>query len=256
MTHQTPPEHFEGKSVAEHLKVARTKGAQATAEMHGTEMTGDLAAVFDSAKDLSMGFLLLLTTTLILPGLPWSPAFFLYFVIGWTLWKTGRSALIAWARLERYHRLIEEERWEIQHHRHQEKTELRELYAAKGLTGKLLDEVVEVLMADENRLLQVMLEEELGLTLEAVDHPLKQAFGAFLGAALSGSALYASLLFLSPFWTFAMGALIMGCATLFAAKLERNRALSSLIWQLSTAAFVFVALFYLGKWIEPALSLR
>ncbi len=35
-------------------------------------------------------------------------------------------------------------------------------------------------MADDNRLLRVMLEEELGLTLEAYEHPLKQAFGALL----------------------------------------------------------------------------
>ncbi len=36
---------------------------------------------------------------------------------------------------------IEEERWEIQHHRAQERLELTEMYAAKGLSGKLLEEV-------------------------------------------------------------------------------------------------------------------
>ena len=31
-------DHFEGKSVQEHLKAARAKGALAAAEIHGTEM--------------------------------------------------------------------------------------------------------------------------------------------------------------------------------------------------------------------------
>ena len=58
-----------------------------------------------------------------------------------------------------------EERFEIAHHRGQEKEELTELYALKGFKGELLDQVINVLMADDNRLLSVMLEEELGLEL-------------------------------------------------------------------------------------------
>ncbi len=41
----------------------------------------------------------------------------LIFSAGWVVWKTARSALLGWARIERLHRVIEEERWEIEHHR-------------------------------------------------------------------------------------------------------------------------------------------
>ena len=65
------------------------------------------------------------------------------------------------------------------------------MYEQKGLSGDLLDQVIEVLMADDNRLLRVMLEEELGLTLESYEHPLKQAAGAGLGvlSAFLGAVL-------------------------------------------------------------------
>jgi hypothetical protein len=105
------------------------------------------------------------------------------FSFGWAVWKTGRSALLGWGRMERLHRLIEEERWEIQHHRAQERRELGEMYRAKGFDGKLLEEVLDVLMSDDNRLLKVMLEEELGLTLEAYEHPLRQAIGALFASS-------------------------------------------------------------------------
>ena len=177
--------HFEGKEAAEHLRAARAKGAKATAEVHGTEMPGYLSAFADSLRETSVlliGMWILLsqfglssTKTLWVLGL---------FSIGWLFWKVGRSSLLGWARLERLHRLIQQEQWEIEHHRAQEKEELTAMYQQKGLSGKLLEQVVEVLMADDNRLLRVMLEEELGLTLETYEHPLKQAAGAGLGVII------------------------------------------------------------------------
>ena len=80
-----------------------------------------------------------------------------------------------------FFRLLEEEKWEIEHNRNQEKVELKVLYRAKGFEGKLLDDVVDVLMADDKRALHIMLKEELGMTLEAYEHPLKQSLGALLG---------------------------------------------------------------------------
>ena len=40
-------------------------------------------------------------------------------------------------------------------------------------------------MANDNRLLQVMMEEEMGLTLRIYEHPLKQGFFAALGVLFS-----------------------------------------------------------------------
>src|SRR5262249_44443752 len=119
-------------------------------------------------------------------GLHW--AALLIFSGAWLIWKTGRSAWLGWSRIERLHRIVAQEKWEIEHHRQQEREELGALYAAKGFEGKLLEDVLDVLMADNDRLLRVMVEEELGLSLHSQEHPLKQATGAFLGV-LAGSIL-------------------------------------------------------------------
>ncbi len=231
-------DHFAGKSVAAHLKEARRKGALASVEIHGMEISGSSAASADAAREMA---LLLLIATLLLPT--WHAALLLS--IGWILWKTARSALLGYSRIERLHRLIEEERWEIEHHRGQEKEELTEMYRAKGLKGKLLEETIEVLMADDNRLLQLMLEEELGLTLEVFEHPLKQAFGAFLGAA--GAALL--LLtggWLLPVWGLPSAALlILIASSVMSAKLERNRVSELIIWNIATALLVCGSLYFL-----------
>lgn len=240
--------HFEGRTVPEHLKEARQKGAMAAAEVHGTEISGHLGALADAGKECA---LYLLTLWLILEGFhlmrPHGFFILLFFSCGLVLWKSGRSALLGWTRLERLHRITEEERWEIEHHRAQEKEELRELYSAKGFDGKLLDEVVETLMADDNRLLNVMLEEELGVTLEAYEHPLKQAAGASLGSIFScGILLF--LLRIIPSYGIPFGALlmIMFFAAL-AAKMEKNRILPAVIWNLSISLLTAGILFFLSR---------
>ena len=139
-----------------------------------------MAAALDSTRETAI-FLLILWAVIF----PFTVGFLMLFwilllaTIGWVIWKTGRSAWLAWSRLERLHRVMEQERWEITHHRKQERDELRALYSQKGFEGKLLEEVCDVLMADNERLLHVMLEEEMGFTLESYEHPLKEALGAF-----------------------------------------------------------------------------
>lgn len=246
MTHQNPPEHYKGKSVAEHLKDARRRGAMATSEPHGQELSGALFASCDSAKDTALTLLL---TFAIWTATSWQIAipFFLTLGLGYTLWKGGRSALLGWGRLERLHRVIEEERFEIEHHREQEKQELREMYEAKGFSGKLLDEVVEVLMADDNRLLQVMLEEELGLSLEVVEHPLRQATGAFLGA-LATTLLSVLALYFWPTFGLPLVTLLIVCYTSSrSAHFEKRAKLQSVIWNLALSLFAAGGVYFLAK---------
>jgi vacuolar iron transporter family protein len=245
MTLPPPSEHFRGQSVVEHLKEARTRGATASAEVHGTEMPGHLAAGADAGKEMAIALLILWVVLPHFLAMQKTWLLMLLFTAGWIIWKTARSALLGWTRVERLHRVIEEERWEIEHHRQQEKEELTEMYLAKGFTGKLLEEVIEVLMADDNRLLRVMLEEELGLTLEAYEHPLKQAFGALFGTLVSAG------LCLFGFWSFPSfglpifaGLSIITCTTI-SAKLERNRTWNSIVWNLATAGLVVGCIYFL-----------
>lgn len=245
MTLPPSSEHFQGKTVVEHLKDARTRGAMASAEIHGTEMPGHLSAGADAGKEMAVVLLILWVALPHFLALQKTWLLMVLFSVGWIIWKTARSALLGWARIERLHRVIEEERWEIEHHRAQEKEELTEMYLAKGLTGKLLEEVIEVLMADDNRLLRIMLEEELGLTLEAYEHPLKQAFGAFCGSLIS------AVICLFGFWSHStfglplLSALIIVVCTVISAKLERNRVWNSIIWNLAVLGLTTGAVYFL-----------
>lgn len=240
------PEHFKGKSVYEHLKNAREKGAKATEEIHGAETPGHLIAATDSLKETSivlLGFWILLTAFPVSSPL----TILTTFSIGWILWKGGRSALLGWRRLARLHRLIEEERYEIEHHRSQEKEELRAMYEQKGFSNPLLDQVVEVLMADDNRLLRVMLEEELGLTLESFEHPLKQAAGASLGAFIAATAALLGA-FIGGIWSITtLLSLLFLAATAFEAKKEGNPLIHSLIWNLAIGILTIGTFYFVSK---------
>lgn len=244
----TGHKHFDGKDALEHLKAARKKGAEATSEIHGTEIPGPISAGTDSAKETAI---LLMGMWVLFDSFKIAHPFWIlgFFSIGWLLWKVGRSSLLGWARLERLHRLIEQERWEIQHHRAQEKEELTAMYEQKGLSGKLLDQVIEVLMADDNRLLMVMLEEELGLSIESYEHPLKQALGAGIGVIITtiwgslgffigGSA--GIILFLSC---------LFAAATLFRSKREGNQLIKSLIWNLAVGILSLGSIYLLAHWV-------
>ncbi|HSX04793.1 MAG TPA: VIT1/CCC1 transporter family protein [Rhabdochlamydiaceae bacterium] len=241
-------DHFQGKTVPEHLKEARERGAFAKAEVHGTEIPGHLAALSDSCKDSAIA-LLILWALLSQSSLSHSASFLILgaFSLGWLIWKTGRSALLGWSRLERLHRVIEEERFEIEHHRQQERSELTELYRAKGFSGKLLTDAVDVLMADDNRLLTIMLEEEFGLSLESYEHPLKQSFGAFAGTLLCSLLLLLTFYFLPGFALPCAALFIVSLSSAIAAKLEGNNPLPAFIWNLSVALSAGSGVYFLSK---------
>lgn len=245
-----PPfsDHFRGKSVVEHLKEAKTKGLNASHEVHGTELPGHFAAGADAAKETALYALILWVLAF---SLGWSAHTLLlllvFFMSGLLIWKTGRSATLGYMRMQRLHRLIEEERWEIQHHRQQEREELGEIYRAKGFEGKLLEDVLDVLMSDDNRLLTVMLEEELGLTLEAYEHPLKQSLGAFLGVLAAGSTCLLGF-WIDPFFGVPIASgLVIATGASFFAKIEKNRVLPALLWNLALALLVGSALFFITR---------
>jgi vacuolar iron transporter family protein len=234
--------HFESKTPLKHVTEKQAEGIISSTEIHGAEMPGYLSAGADAARETAV-FTLLLWTLL---NPPLFPALAIA-CAGWIIWKTGRSAWLGWSRLERLHRLLQEEKWEIEHNRHQEKEELKVLYAAKGFEGKLLDEVVDVLMADDERALHVMLREELGLALEAYEHPLKQALGALTGAA--GAALLCLLgWYLEPFWGIILAAFAtVGVAAFFSAKWEHNRLIDAVVWNLGIAALAFGSVYFLRR---------
>lgn len=232
------PSHFEDQDALSHVVQKRAEGIVELSESHGTELPGHLAAGADTAIEMA---LLLFLAWLAFPALFWPLA------AAWVVWKTGRSARLGWARLERLHRVIEQEKYEIEHHRQQEREELTVLYRAKGFEGKLLEEVIDTLMADQDRLLTVMLEEELGLTLRAYEHPLKQAVGALIGGLLS-TAVCGIFFWLFP--TFGMliaSPLLIGCAAAFGAKTQQNRVIHAIVWTLAVGILAVGVFYFFGN---------
>jgi hypothetical protein len=246
MSAERNEDHFQGKGAIEHVIEAHAQGIIASAEIHGTEIPGHLSAAADSARETAiMLFLLVILLDFLDISTEQTLWLLAIFSCGWLVWKTGRSALLAWSRLERLHRVVAEEKWEIEHHRAQEREELRVLYAAKGFEGKLLEEVLDVLMADGDRLLRVMLEEELGLSLEVHEHPLKQSLGALIGTLVAGFIVLLSF-YIYPDYGAAIGAaIVMAIAGASAALCEKNRPIPAVVWNVGVALLTAATVYFL-----------
>lgn len=241
----SPPTHahFKGKEALEHVIEAQAKAIIASAEVHGVETPGHLSAGADAARETAVVLAMLWA---LLSRFPSDQIVMILaiFSVGWFVWKVGRASWLSWSRLERLHRVIAEERWEIEHHRTQEREELKELYAAKGFQGKLLEDVLDVLMADGDRLLRVMLEEELGLSLNVHEHPLKQGAGAGLGVLISAVAVLMGV-WIHPVYGMAVsGLLVLGISAAIAAKFERNRIIPAIVWNIGIAGLAFGAVYW------------
>lgn len=250
------PRHFKGKSAIGHVAEAQARGIISSSEIHGTEIPGHISAAADAARETIVILILVwallvhlvTTSTALIGGL-------LFFALGLLFWKFGRAAWLGWSRLERLHRIVAEERWEIEYNRNQERDELRELYAAKGFQGKLLEEVLDVLMADGDRLLRVMVEEELGLTLEVHEHPLKQGVGAAVGVVFA-SALCLSAMAWLPLYAWGLFAAAgIGLAAGISALFEHNRLVPAVVWNLGLAALAGGATYFLLEWWVKLYSL-
>jgi hypothetical protein len=237
-------DHFHGKSVLEHLKDARAKGAELSIQRHGMAMPEHHFAAVNAAKDT---LILLLILCRVFANFNLNLA--LVIGCGWLVWKGGRGALLGWGRIERLHRIIEEERQEILYNREEETVELKALYAAKGLKGKLLEDVVSVFMADDTRALSIMLEEELGVPLESFEHPLKLSFysmigviGALLSFAIGG--------WLEPtYGTYASTSLLYGFLTVLTAKAQKNQVLEALVWNTALLGFSLGVTYWMSRLI-------
>lgn len=238
--------HFKGKEAIAHVAEARAKGIISSIEIHGTEGTGQAVALADTLRDCS--FILLLTWQM----LQWtqlslaSQLYFLLIVgIALLVWKAGRSSWLGWSRLERLHRVLEQEKWEIDHNRQQEREELGALYASKGFEGKLLEDILDVLMADGDRLLKVMVEEELGLSLEKNEHPLMEGLGALYGALVAILLVFLGAYLHPELGAFIGSAIGIGVGAVLTAFTAQNRFIPAIVWNLGILAIAFGSFYFL-----------
>ena len=89
------------------------------------------------------------------------------------------SYLSARAQVDNYQKHKRHEYWEIENYREKEIEEVREIYAAKGFTGELLEQVITVITSDKDRWVDVMMKEELEM-FEENKHPLKSGIMTFV----------------------------------------------------------------------------
>ncbi len=239
--------HFEGQTPYDHIQ---NKRAQIASEIHGEEISDSFLAAFDAARETAIALMIIgvIISQMLLPF--YQQVLLLgIFSLGFLIWKISRSIWAGWSGLERLHRLVEEEKYEIEHHREQEREELAALYAAKGFEGKLLHDVVDVLMADDERLLRVMVEEELGLNVGVYEHPVKQGIAAGIGVLFSVVILAIGLFFIPDFGIeIAAGAVIAFTGTIIS-KLQKNALLPSFIWNIAITILAFGIVYFLMNWV-------
>jgi hypothetical protein len=241
-------DHFKGKDALHH--VLETK-AKSQIEPHGFEISAPTFAFIDTFKStLILNLILFIPLYLLQFNSSFLSSLLFLFCLGITLLFTLRSGLLGWSIIERLHRNLKQEYYEIQHNRAQEREELKAMYSNKGFKEPLLNQVVDVLMSDDNTLLTVMLEEEMGLSLNNQEHPLKLALGSFIGGVLALIITQTSLyIFASSFFIYLIFLSVL-IVSLIQACLEKNSLIPAAVWSLGTLGFIFASVYIITEmWI-------
>ncbi|MGH2459871.1 MAG: VIT1/CCC1 transporter family protein [Chloroflexota bacterium] len=111
---------------------------------------------------------------------------------------------------------IATERYEITHEPDEERSELRRIYQAKGFRGPLLDRLIRHLTADNERWLEAMIRDELGVTRENAERP-QWLQGVLIGGSFMVGAfvpILPFLLSLSLPWLWAYGLTVVAAIAL------------------------------------------
>jgi len=122
-----------------------------------------------------------------------------------------------------------------------EREEIRQIYQAKGFTGKQLGEIVDTITSDEERWVEVMMAEELKVS--PVEHKglLKTAFIVGL-AALIGSLIPVAPFFGLPLWMAAWTSIGLAGTSLFAVGAYKSNILGVGAWWRSGLQMLIIGL--------------
>lgn len=111
----------------------------------------------------------------------------------------GLAAFIsARSQVEFYESEIERERLEIEKFPDRERDEIREIYEAKGFSGKLLDDIVAHITGEPERWSNVMMREELGFSEDSFDSPMRSALVVGCSYLIGAAVPVAPYLFIEP----------------------------------------------------------
>ena len=110
-----------------------------------------------------------------------------------------------------------------------EREEIRQIYQAKGFTGKQLNEIVDTITSDEERWVEVMMAEELKVAPVEEKGLLKTAIIVGL-AAVIGSLIPVVPFFGLPIWIAAWTSIALAGASLFAVGSYKSNVLRVGVW--------------------------
>lgn len=155
------------------------------------------------------------------------------------------------------------EYWEVDHLPEKEKQEIRDIYAAKGFDGDLLEQVVSVITADKDRWVDVMMKEELEMSEESKS-PAAMGGVTFLSFQLFGLIPLLSYVFDYFDWLsedsnlFLISSVLTGFTFviigLLKAIVNQTPRLRSLLETLFLGAAAAILAYYVGDFLDSLLS--
>jgi VIT1/CCC1 family predicted Fe2+/Mn2+ transporter len=154
------------------------------------------------------------------------------------------------------------EELEIETHPEGEREEIRQIFAAKGFEGEVLEQVVEVITADKKRWVDTMITEEHGLPLTQPS-PLKAAGMTYLAFLVVGSIPLITFVleYLHPGTVgqpFLIGSLLTGAAFFIVGALKSRFVEKSWLWEgfetLSVGTLAAGIAYLIGLLLKPVVN--
>jgi VIT1/CCC1 family predicted Fe2+/Mn2+ transporter len=248
--------HYEqniGLDVADHLAEARQRARQMLGGESHLGAVDDWRRALISARD---AVILIWLTWVALHGFedpPFTAGMLVVMAIGLALLVGISTARSTHTQIEYYTSELEREKAEIRNNFNEECDEIRALYAAKGFSEPLLGQIVDTLASDEDMLLKVMMEEELGLAMYHMNHPLVVGLWNFGAALAAGLVLALPVSFISResayWWMPIGGTVLLMTLSIIASRATRRSIVEFFAVGMITAVVTGGVVYFLAQWL-------
>jgi VIT1/CCC1 family predicted Fe2+/Mn2+ transporter len=143
------------------------------------------------------------------------------YVIAEAFSMAAGTYLASKAEKEFYQLKLDHEKWEIENIPDAERQEIRDIYGAKGIKGRLLEELVSKVTSNKRLWLRVMMEEELHIFPSRIE-PMRNSIAMFLTSLVAGLVPILPFVLLPPANSIAVS-IILTLSALFATGALKGR---------------------------------